>query len=118
MKTYMLRFNERHGEPIVKAHSVNFLFLFDVIQIEDGVQTVLQKKFPILGEVTRLAITSFQLDESSKEKAALSYAVSCLKTEPNVQAVKDKKYTLRSPPIGEKPNMDYKTEFPIKWNNK
>lgn len=120
MKKYILRFIERRGEPFIKTHSIKFVFLFDVIQVENGVETVLQNKFPIIGAVTDLVIHSFQLDKSSTEEAALSCVVSCLKTEPNVQAVVNKEYMLGTQQIldGEQPNLNYETEFPIQWNNK
>ncbi len=120
MKTYILRFIERHGEPILKPHSVKFIFLFNVIQIESGTETVLQNKFPIIGAVSDLVIHSFQLDKSSIEEAALSCAVSCLKTEPNVQAVVNKEYMLGMQHLldGGQPSMDHETEFLIQWDNK
>ncbi len=119
MKTYMLRYVGRHPQERVEAHSVKILFLFDVIQIENGVETVLGNEFPVVGAVSDLVINMFQMDKGSVAEAALSCVVRALKTEPNVKVVVNKEYMLGTHHLlnDQLPPMENETEFSIHWDN-
>ncbi|MDF7809529.1 hypothetical protein P4E94_18980 [Pontiellaceae bacterium B12219] len=119
MKSYMLRYNDRDPVEKVGMHSVKILFLFDVIQIEDGVETVLENKFPIVGAVSDIVINMFNLSEGAIAEAALSCVVRSLKTEPNVKAVVNKEYMLGTQHLlnDQLPPMENETEFSIHWDN-
>ncbi|MFA6173914.1 MAG: hypothetical protein WC701_09550 [Kiritimatiellales bacterium] len=104
------------------CHSVKFLFQFNVIEIIDGEEKLLEPNFHVVGVVTELVINQFSTNIQQIEKAALSFVISCLKTEPNVKIVVDKEYTINSQNINILSNtplsMDYEAEFPVKWDNK
>ena len=119
MKKQILRYVEGKDITQANAHSAKFLFRFNAIEIGDGVESVLEPDFHVIGAVSDLVISEFQLRGDDIKDAALSCVVSCLKTEPHVEAVVDKEYMLRTDHTeGSFPSMEFESEFPIQWDNK